>query len=154
MLAESGSLLWKSHVESHPAARITGSPVLVDDRLYVPVSSGEEGAAMDPKYPCCTFRGSVVALDAQSGKIVWKAYNIPQSAKPTGRHNSAGTKLWGPSGAAVWSSPTVDLKAKAIYVATGNGYSEPDSKYSDAVLAFDINSGKLLWSRQFTSQDR
>ena len=154
VLAESGSLLWKSHVEPHPAARITGSPVLVGDRLYVPVSSGEEGAAMDPKYPCCTFRGSVVALDAQSGKINWKAYTIPQSAKPTGQHNSAGTKLWGSSGAAVWSSPTVDLKAKAIYVATGNSYSEPDSKYSDAVLAFDMNSGKLLWSTQFTSQDR
>jgi polyvinyl alcohol dehydrogenase (cytochrome) len=140
VLAESGSLLWKVHVESHPAARITGSPVLVGDRLYVPVSSGEEGAAMDPKYPCCSFRGSVVALDARSGKIAWKAYTIPQSAKPTGQHNSAGTKLWGPSGAAVWSSPTVDLKAQAIYVATGNSYSEPDSKYSDAVLAFDMNS--------------
>ena len=154
VLAENGSLLWKVHVESHPAARITGSPVLVNDRLYVPVSSGEEGAAMDPKYPCCNFRGSVVALDAHSGNIVWRAYTIPQRAKPTGQHNSAGTKLWGPSGAAVWSSPTVDLKAKAIYVATGNSYSEPDSKTSDAVLAFDMNSGKLLWSRQFTSQDR
>lgn len=154
LLADSGSPLWKSHVEPHPAARITGSPVLVGDRLYVPVSSGEEGAAMDPKYPCCTFRGSVVALDAQSGRVIWKAYTIPQSAKPTGQHNSSGTKLWGPSGAAVWSSPTVDLEARAIYVATGNSYSEPDSKYSDAVLAFDMNSGKMLWSRQFTSQDR
>jgi len=153
-LAESGHLLWKSHVDPHPAARITGSPVLVDDRLYVPISSGEEGAAMDPKYPCCSFRGSVVALDAGSGKLIWKAYTIPQSAKPTGQHNSAGTKLWGPSGAAVWSSPTVDLKAHAIYVSTGNSYSEPDSKYADAVVAFDINSGKMLWSRQFTAKDR
>jgi len=154
VLAEGGALLWKVRVDAHPAARITGSPTLVGDRLYVPVSSGEEGAAMEPRYPCCTFRGSVVALEAQSGKIAWKAYTIPQSAKLTGRHNSAGTKLWGPSGAAVWSSPTVDLKAGAIYVATGNGYSEPDSKYSDAVLAFEINSGRLLWSRQFTPKDR
>jgi polyvinyl alcohol dehydrogenase (cytochrome) len=154
LLADNGSLLWRSHVEPHSAARLTGSPVLVGDRLYVPVSSGEEGAAMDPKYPCCSFRGSVVALDAQSGRIIWKAYTIPQGASPTGRHNSAGTQLWGPSGAAVWSSPTVDLKAQAIYVATGNGYSEPDSKYSDAVLAFDMNSGKMLWSKQFTSKDR
>ena len=154
VLAESGSPLWKVHAESHPAARITGSPVLVGDRLYLPVSSGEEGAAMDPKYPCCSFRGSVVALDAGSGKLIWKAYTIPQSAKLTGQHNSAGTKLWGPSGAAVWSSPTLDVKAQAIYVATGNSYAEPDTKYTDAVLAFDMNSGKLLWSRQLTSQDR
>jgi polyvinyl alcohol dehydrogenase (cytochrome) len=154
VLAARGAQLWKVHVESHPAARITGSPVLVDNRLYVPVSSGEEGAAMDPHYPCCTFRGSVAALDVQSGKVIWKAYTIPEKAKLTGQSNSAGTGLWGPSGAAVWSSPTVDPKRHAIYVDTGNGYSEPDSKYSDAVLAFDLSSGKMLWSRQFTADDR
>jgi polyvinyl alcohol dehydrogenase (cytochrome) len=154
MLAGTGAQLWKVHVEPHPAGRITGSPVLVDDRLYVPVSSGEEGAAMDPHYACCTFRGSVVALDAHSGKVIWKAYTIPEKAKLTGQSNSAGTALWGPSGAAVWSSPTVDPKRHAIYVDTGNSYSEPDSKYSDAVLAFDLNSGKMLWSTQFTANDR
>jgi polyvinyl alcohol dehydrogenase (cytochrome) len=109
---------------------------------------------MDPHYACCTFRGSVVALDPQSGNTIWKAYTIPESAKPTGRHNAAGTKLWGPSGAAVWSSPTVDMKSRAIYVATGNAYSEPDSHFSDAVIAFDLISGKMLWSKQLTANDR
>ena len=91
--ASTGSLLWKANVDSHPAARITGSPLLLDGRLYVPVSSGEEGSATDPKYPCCTFRGSVVALDAQSGKQIWKAYTIPEAAKPTGRRiNVASTR--------------------------------------------------------------
>ena len=154
VLSNNGRLLWKVHADLHPAARITGSPVYFDNRLYVPVSSGEEGAAMDPHYPCCTFRGSVVALDPQSGNTIWKGYTLPDSAKLTGRRNTAGTKLWGPSGAAVWSSPTVDLKAHAIYVDTGNGYSEPDSRYSDSVIAFDMNSGKMLWSKQFTANDR
>ncbi|MFB3923500.1 MAG: PQQ-binding-like beta-propeller repeat protein [Terriglobia bacterium] len=151
--AENGSLLWNVRVDGHSAARITGSLLLVNERLYVPVSSGEEGAAVDPKYPCCTFRGSVVALDARTGSQIWKSYTIPEPPKPTGRRNVAGAKLYGPAGAAVWSPPTADLKARAIYVATGNSYTEPASKYADAVIAFDMDSGRMLWSHQFTEND-
>jgi polyvinyl alcohol dehydrogenase (cytochrome) len=148
-----GRLLWKKRVDQHAAARITGSPLLVDHRLYVPVSSGEEGAAVDPTYPCCTFRGSVVALDSRTGKTAWKSFTIPTPAKRTGRKNSAGTKMWGPSGAAVWSPPTADLKRHALYVATGNDYSDPPSAYSDSIIAFDLASGKRLWSRQLEPND-
>jgi polyvinyl alcohol dehydrogenase (cytochrome) len=147
-----GSLLWKVHPDSHPAARITGSPLLVGTRLYVPVSSGEEGASADPAYPCCTFRGSVVALDTASGKQVWKAYTLAEDAKPT-RKSDQGVQYWGPSGAAVWSAPTADLKRHAIYVATGNNYSGPPTDSSDAVIAFSMNTGEKLWSRQFTPRD-
>jgi polyvinyl alcohol dehydrogenase (cytochrome) len=149
-----GRLLWKQHVDQHPAARITGSPLLANHRLYVPVSSGEEGAAIDPKYPCCTFRGSLLALDPRTGETIWKSYTIPNPAERRGRPNSAGTEMWGPSGAAVWSSPTVDLKRHAVYVATGNSYSDPPSSYSDAIIAFDLESGKRLWSRQLSPNDR
>jgi polyvinyl alcohol dehydrogenase (cytochrome) len=151
--ATSGSLLWRTAVDPHPAARITGSPLLLNDRLYVPVSSGEEGAATDPRYPCCTFRGSVVALEARTGRQIWKTYTIPDLPKPTGRRSSAGIRLWGPSGAAVWSPPTADPKARAIYVATGNSYSDPISPSSDAVMAFDMDTGKVLWSQQLTPDD-
>jgi len=80
-----GSVLWKVHPDSHPAARITGSPLLVGSRLYVPISSGEEGAAADPAYPCCTFRGSVVALDTTSGKQIWQAYTLVEVPSPRTR---------------------------------------------------------------------
>lgn len=149
---EDGSLLWKVHADSHPAARVTGSPLLVGARLYVPVSSGEEGASADPDYPCCTFRGSVVALDTGTGKQIWKSYTIDESPKPT-RKNAQGTQYWGPSGAAVWSTPTVDLKRDALYVTTGNNYSGPATSMSDAVVAFNTETGKRLWSRQFTPKD-
>jgi polyvinyl alcohol dehydrogenase (cytochrome) len=151
--ASTGSLIWSVHADPHSQARITGSPVLYGNRLYVPVSSGEEGAAIDPRYPCCTFRGNVVALNATTGKRVWKAYTIPDASHPTGRKNSSGTALWGPSGASVWSVPAVDPKGHAIYVATGNSYSDPVSPFSDAVIAFNIDNGKMLWSRQFTADD-
>jgi polyvinyl alcohol dehydrogenase (cytochrome) len=147
-----GSVVWKARPDSHPAARITGSPLLVGERLYVPFSSGEEGAAADPNYPCCTFRGSVVALDAASGKQIWKAYTITEDAKPT-RKSPQGVQYFGPSGAAVWSSPTLDRKRRVIYVATGNNYADPPTASSDAVIAFDLKSGKRLWSRQFTPDD-
>ena len=149
---EDGSQIWKVHPDPHPAARITGSPLLVGARLYVPISSGEEGAAADPHYPCCTFRGDLVALDTASGKQIWRAFTIDEVAKPT-RKSLQGVQYYGPSGAAIWSPPTADLKRHIIYVATGNNYSSPSSNGSDAVIAFDMRSGKKLWQRQFTPKD-
>lgn len=150
--ARTGALIWKVRVEEHHAARITGAPTLHDGRLYVPVSSLEEAAGSDPTYECCTFRGSVVALDAATGKQIWQAYTIPEVPHPTTK-NAIGTQLYGPSGAAIWSAPTIDLERKAVYVATSNSYSNPPSITSDAVLAFDLATGKLLWKQQATAKD-
>jgi polyvinyl alcohol dehydrogenase (cytochrome) len=150
--AQTGELLWKQHVEDHPMARITGAPTLYQRRLYVPVSSGEEGISENPLYPCCTFRGSVVALDADTGKQAWKSYTISAEAKPT-KKNSAGTQMSAPAGAAIWNSPTIDAKRKALYVGTGDSYTEPAAKTSDAIIAFDLNKGDMLWSFQDTKND-
>jgi polyvinyl alcohol dehydrogenase (cytochrome) len=147
-----GTFVWKAHPDTHPAARITGSPLLVDNRLYVPISSGEEGSAADPTYPCCTFRGSVVALDTATGNEIWRAYTIADPPQPTTK-SATGVQYSGPSGAAVWSTPTADIKRHALYISTGNNYSDPPTDSSDAVMAFDLNSGKKLWSRQFTGKD-
>ena len=148
--AETGELIWRVKVDDHKLAGITGGPRLYNGRLYVPVRSGsEEMLANNPQYRCCTFRGSVVALDAATGKQIWKTFTIPDPPT-TVRKNSAGTDLFGPSGAAVWSSPTIDVKRKAVYVGTGNNYSDPVTKYSDAVLAFDLDSGSLRWATQLS----
>ncbi len=150
--AATGALLWKVRVEEHPAAMITGAPALYDGRLYVPYSSYEEVTGGGPKYECCKFRGGVTALDAATGKQIWKTYTIPETPHPV-RKNKQGTQLWGPSGAAVWSSPTLDLKKRAVYVTTGDAYSDPPAPTSDAFVAFDMDSGKMLWSRQMTASD-
>ncbi len=151
--ADTGALLWKTRVDEHPFSHITGSPMLYQGRLYVPVSTGAEEfvAAGDPKYACCTARGSVVALDARNGERLWKTYTIPEP-KPT-RVNSAGTQLMGPSGVSVWSTPTVDERRKVLYVGTGNEHSGPETTASDAVLALDMETGKVLWSKQLTPAD-
>ena len=150
--AETGRVILKVRVDEHSEARITGAPVLDGDRLFVPVASSEEISATDPSYACCRFRGSVVALDAASGKTVWKTYTIPDPAKRT-RKNKSGAQLWAPSGAAVWSAPTIDQKRHAIYVGTGNSYSDPPAATTDAILALDMDSGRILWVRQRTEGD-
>jgi polyvinyl alcohol dehydrogenase (cytochrome) len=151
--ASTGKLLWKVRADDQMASVITGSPKIAAGRLFVPISGRDESmAATNPKYECCTFRGSLVAIDAKTGAKVWQAYTIREAAKATGQ-NKAGAKTWGPSGVAIWSAPTIDLQKRAIYVGTGVNYSNPPTDTSDAVLAFDMNSGRLLWTRQFTEGD-
>jgi polyvinyl alcohol dehydrogenase (cytochrome) len=148
--ALTGKLLWKTRLDMHPMAGITGTPKLYKGRLYVGVrSASEEVAAGDPKYPCCTFRGSMDALDAATGKIAWKTYTIPDPPKST-KVNSVGTQMYGPSGVGIWSSPTIDVKRNLIYAGTGNNYSDPPTSTSDAILAFDLESGSMKWSKQLT----
>ena len=150
--ADRGTEVWKDRVDTHPVARVTGAPTLVDGRLLVPMSSLEESGAGNPSYPCCTFRGGVASYDAVSGKRVWTAYTVSERPAPL-RKTSKGTQLWGPAGAGVWSSPTVDLKRRAVYVATGNAYTEPAAPGSDAVIAFDLDTGKRLWVSQVMAND-
>jgi polyvinyl alcohol dehydrogenase (cytochrome) len=150
--ATTGALVWKQKVEDHPAARITGAPTLFSGVLYVPVSSIEEATGSRASYECCTFRGSVVALDAATGGSIWKSYTIPETPRPTTK-NAMGVQLYGPSGASVWSAPTIDVKRQTLYVATSNSYSNPPTDTSDAIIAFDLKTGRMLWHRQATPKD-
>ena len=131
---------------------MTGGPTLVAGRLYVPLSSLEESGAGNPNYPCCTFRGGVIAYDALNGRRLWTAYTIPEEPVQL-KKTSRGVQLWGPAGAGVWSSPTVDLKRRAVYVATGNAYTQPAANTSDAVIAFDLDTGARRWVRQVMAGD-
>lgn len=149
--ASTGDLIWMTPVDPHPLARITGAPQFHDGRLYVPVSSLEETAG-NPSDACCKFRGSVIALEATTGSRHWQSYTVLETPHPT-RKNPAGTQMWGPSGVAIWSAPTLDPEHKMIYVGTGDNYSDPPTDTSDAILAFDLDSGKLKWKRQFASAD-
>lgn len=150
--ANTGAEIWQVEVDEHEAARITGAPVLYGDRLYIPVSSSEETLAADPEYPCCTFRGSLVVLGIETGQLVWKSFSISEEPRPRGR-NPDGAFLMGPAGAALWSTPTIDVMRGLVYVATGNAYTEPAAGTSDSVIAFDIETGVTRWVRQFTKAD-
>jgi polyvinyl alcohol dehydrogenase (cytochrome) len=150
--AHNGELLWKTNVDQRVLSHITGSPIAYNGRIYVGVAGSEEVASGDPHYPCCTYRGSLSALDAGTGKVIWKSYTIPEGPKPT-KKNSLGTQLWAPAGASIWSAPTIDTKARAIYASTGNAFTEPAAKTSDGIVAFDLATGKILWSYQGVEND-
>ena len=145
--AQNGELLWITKVDDNYAARITGAPALADGRVYVPLAKWESNSARDLNYPCCTVRGSVTSLDANTGKQIWKHYVIEEPPKPT-RKNAIGTQLYGPSGGAVWNTPTADPKRGVVYFGTGEATNEPAPNTTDALLAVDIKTGKLVWSYQ------
>jgi len=148
--ARSGHLLWKTRADEHPLARISGSPALYRDRLYVPVASSEESAAANPAYACCTFRGSVVAIDIANGQIVWKTYMSGDEPKAYAKP-AAGTPVFGPSGIGIESAPTIDVRRGVLYVATGDAHGALDEPAADAVVALGLPDGKVRWVKKLGS---
>jgi polyvinyl alcohol dehydrogenase (cytochrome) len=147
-----GQQLWKLQPEEHPASKATATPAFYQGRLYVGVSSLEEALATAPGYVCCTFRGSVSAVDAATGKVLWKRYMIPEAAKEQ-RKTKRGSAVFGPSGAGVWVAPTLDPERDTLYVGTGDNYSDPPTSMSDAIVALKMSTGEILWSKQLTPKD-
>jgi polyvinyl alcohol dehydrogenase (cytochrome) len=150
--AYSGREIWVTHVEENFATRVTAAPALYRGRLYVPISAWEGFSARILDYPCCTAVGSVSALDANTGKLLWKTYTIAERPHPI-RKNSHGIQLWAPAGVPVWNTPTVDTRRHAIYFGTGDASTYPAPPTSDAVVALAMESGRILWSRQIYPND-
>lgn len=149
--ALTGRELWRTRVEEHPSATITAAPIAYGDSVYVGVSSLEE-ATVVATYPCCTFRGSVVALDGATGKVRWKRYTIDETPQQVGTTDK-GVGLFAPSGAAVWNAPTLDVQRGLLYVGTGNNYTGPADSRSNAILAMDLRTGEIRWAWQIVGGD-
>ncbi len=150
--ATTGVPLWKLRPEAHQAALLTGTPVVHEGRVYAGIASYEESSATNPAYVCCSFRGSVVAVDGASGKLLWKTYTVDAEAKP-GPLSKRGKPTMGPSGVGVWSAPTLDPAHGVMYVTTGDNYSDPPTANSDAVMALALETGKVRWVKQILAND-
>ncbi len=161
-----GQLLWKTQVDSHLASIITQSAVIHGDRAYVGVASLEEFFAASPSYPCCSFRGSLVCLDINTGQILWKTYIVPPSTPQPGDKGYSGGAVWG-------STPVIDTKRNSVYIATGNNYTVPNAvlacvaaggtpeqvrscimatpgateNYFDALVSMDLTTGAVKWAK-------
>ncbi len=151
--AASGRELWKVQVDTHKVGRITGSPTLYNNVIYVPMSFSEESQGNIGAYGCCTGIGSVTAVDARNGHILWKQSILDGVTPRPTRKNSAGTQMFGPAGGAIWSAPTLDAKRGQLYVTTGDSYTEIDHPASDAVVAMDLRTGHIKWIKQVLAGD-
>jgi len=157
---ETGTVQWITQVETHPAAIITGSPVVFDGVVYIGVSSSEETLALNPSYPCCSFRGSIVALDEKSGAMLWKTFDMPDNGGQTG----------GYSGGAIWQPPAIDPKRGTLFIGTGNNYTAPADveacqnatptancaaadDFFDTALALDLKTGQIKWAKRLQGFD-
>ncbi|MEH2373744.1 outer membrane protein assembly factor BamB family protein [Nostoc sp.] len=165
---DTGKLIWKTKLDSHPKAVITQSPAIYRNRVYVGVASLEEGDPfVNPNYKCCTFRGSMASVDLTTGKILWKTYTVPDNGGQPGGYSGVG--VWG-------STPAIDPKRKSVYIATGNNYEVPQTakdciaklssptpsdqskcldpnNYIDAIMALDLDTGAIKWSNKLEGYD-
>jgi len=149
-----------TQVDAHPAAIITGSPVVFNGVVYIGVSSSEETLALDPTYPCCSFRGSIVALNKKTGAILWKTFDMPDNGGQTG----------GYSGGAIWQPPVIDPKRGTLFMGTGNNYTAPPDveacqnatplancaaadDFFDTAFALDLKTGQIKWARRLQGFD-
>src|SRR5258708_11883005 len=139
-------------VDPQEAVKLTGAPVAYQGTVFIPASSWEEGRTLSPDYICCTFRGTVTALRIKDGSQVWKTYTIREKPRQTGK-SATGAEQWGPSGGGVWASPTLDAKRNLLYITTGDNFSPPATNMSDAVLALELGTGRIAWSKQTTPGD-
>jgi len=148
--ASNGKKVWSKKIDNHNLAQVTGSPVFYNSMVYFPASSGwEEAAAANSSYECCTFRGSISALNAADGSTRWKTYTISEPAKKVNLSKGK----YGPSGAGVWSSPTIDVDKGRIYITTGNNFSLPATETSDSIIALSLDDGAILWTKQISAKD-
>jgi polyvinyl alcohol dehydrogenase (cytochrome) len=143
--AQDGKLLWQSKIEG--LGRVGASSALFEGRLYVPLMGTETVAGVNPNYECCRTRGGVAAVDANTGQVIWKVDTLPEPLTRIGE-NKNGKALWGPSGASVWNTPTIDPTRRHLYVGTGNNFGPIPSSTSDAVLALSLDDGRIVWSHQ------
>jgi polyvinyl alcohol dehydrogenase (cytochrome) len=172
--ATSGDPIWTTQVDANPAAQVTANPVVVGNKVVVGVASNEEADTLIPGYPCCTFRGSVLTLDAATGAILWKTYMTPDNGgRPCAEPNPA--TGCGFSGAAVWDTPAVDTSTGTIYVGTGNNYTATDEANTceeaaiasstssaactppddlfDSAVALDLQTGQIKWAHKVEGWD-
>jgi polyvinyl alcohol dehydrogenase (cytochrome) len=149
--AKTGKLRWHKRPEEHEATRLTGTPAEYQGVVFVPAASWDETRSIDPNYICCTFRGSITAMRTRDGSVAWKTFLV-DPPKKTGV-TAAGTATFGPSGGGVWSRPTIDAKRGLLYITTGDNYSHPATATSDAVMALDLKTGRIVWTQQTTPAD-
>lgn len=147
--AVTGKSLWITQVEENPLNRATAAPKIHQGRVFVAMSSIEDPLTHDPTYPCCTSRGSIAALDAKTGKLLWKQYTVSSAPTLVAGVEGTSSARHSPAGGSVYTPVAIDAERGAVYASTGEAYTADDSPGAYSVIAFDMTTGARLWERQF-----
>lgn len=152
--AATGALVWKASGQpvNGSGGAVRGGVIFARDKIVVPLSASGVASGANPKVECCTGHGSVVVLNARDGSHAWEWHTMKE-AEYNGQVSSAGVKQKGPSGAPIWSVPVFDQKRNRIIVTTGENTSHPGTETSDAVIALDLDTGKVAWRHQAMAAD-
>jgi polyvinyl alcohol dehydrogenase (cytochrome) len=151
--AENGEAIWvASGQASNNQGMLTGTPVIYEDVIIVPVSGSGVITGGNPKFECCENHGAVTALNVRTGEKLWEYHTMP-AAQYTGAVSSTGVKQRGPSGAPIWTTPTIDSERGQIYVTTGENTSHPTTGTSDSIIALDLETGEEKWVFQALEND-
>jgi polyvinyl alcohol dehydrogenase (cytochrome) len=150
--ADTGELIWKTKIEDNTGVQLTGAPTLWKDTLLVPISTGNEAFAAYDAYVCCKFIGSLVALNANTGEILWKRYTTDEK-NAVYRKTAKGQDMYGPAGGSIWSAPTIDPERGLIYVATSNSHTDKFHDGANSIMAIDLKTGAVVWKNQILPDD-
>ncbi|MEE8166060.1 MAG: PQQ-binding-like beta-propeller repeat protein, partial [Myxococcota bacterium] len=147
--AITGDFRWATQIEDHPLNRATAAPGVHDGRVFVPMSSIEDPLTHDPSHSCCTSRGSVTALDAATGRVLWKQYTVEQTPVQIARASEMGPARFSPAGGSIYTPVTIDANRGVVYVSTAEAYTDEDARGAYSVIALDMETGARVWERQF-----
>lgn len=146
--AATGAVRWKTQVEEHPLSRGTAAPTVAGGRVFVPMSSIEDPLTHNSSHTCCTSRGSVTALDAQTGERIWKQYAIANAPEPLETNKDGIPTRFGPAGASIYTPLAFDEQRGRVYATTAESYTDDNPPGAYSVIAFDAATGARVWERQ------
>jgi alcohol dehydrogenase (cytochrome c) len=147
---KTGKEMWRTPVEDwHNGYGITNAPIYYDGTVYSGITGGEFGV-----------RGRLTAMDAKTGKILWRAYTLPTPGEPGGDSWPAGTDHYSRGGASIWNTPALDPELGLVYFAVGNcgpdydgSMREGDNLFCASVLAVNAKTGVYAWHFQEVHHD-
>jgi quinohemoprotein ethanol dehydrogenase len=147
---KTGKEVWRTPVEDwHNGYGMTAAPLYYDGIVYTGITGGEFG-----------IRGRLTALDAKTGKILWRAYTLPAPGEPGGDSWPAGTTHYTRGGASIWNTPALDPQLGLVYFAVGNcgpdydgSMREGDNLFCASLLAVNAKTGGYAWHFQQVHHD-
>src|SRR5258705_196305 len=137
-------------VNGQDRVRMTGAPLAIKDKIIVGASGGDSGV-----------RDWIAALDAATGRQLWLKYTIPAPGEPGSETWKDNSNAWRTGGGAVWVTGTYDAASNQTLWGTGNPvpmfdpfYRPGDNLYTNSVISYDPDTGKMNWYFQFTPVDQ